>query len=471
MKKNPEDLFVIELDDQLLLLDEKHHKVEPLDDFDKVEEDVWVLSDLQSASPRFQWVETPPKYAEILVQRQLQEAGELEDGAQIITHWKQARGATATQIYFTAIQGKTYLTHGSRLRALEVHYLLVPSNALLFACLNHFAAEKGKKDQAERSKQKQRSKQKKNIQNIVAVLFEHGRHVDLLVGRVGQIIGAGRVSSFANTTEAKASFSTSVTAELSNIMESIPNDIDQIVYFNWLLPPPDSEKETFQADHTNWVDALGQQMQTQVKCLPVECYTMPDGTWLLASLSAALPYLSDSHSTATPIERMAYRTQQMMPLTVLSMLVVVLCLGTATLWLQMRNSLLQEEIFAMRNSSNSTQLVKVKPLNNSYQKVVNFIQNLDHWQRTPSYWMLLSELSSARANKLFFDRVTIQFDENVRALMTLTGAIESSFQTANKDHELFLAELTKRKFKVIKSNFATDVTQLTFEIELERLPE
>lgn len=470
MKKGADDLLVVEMEETWLLLDEKRQKVTPLEDFDTIEEDVWLITDMNGAIPRFQWVESPPKYAEILVQRQLQEAGELEEGARIITHWKKGRTATSSQIYFTAITGKTYLTHENRLNALETHYLLFPSNALLLACLNHFTLMRDKKERAESTGHKRRKKQRASLHDIVAIVFEHGRHVDLLVGQSGQIIGAGRVSSFADTAEAKASLATPVAAELRNIMEAVPNELSEIVYFNWLTPPPDSDMDALQKPA--WLATLATQIKAETNILPMHRYDFSEEGVLLTSLPEVLQHLSDRDATATPQERLAYRAQQVMPWTILIMLVVVIGLGTATAWLQQHNAILKAETLALKQTIfSANQPTRVTPLGDTHETVLTFVQNLERWQRAPSFWMLLSELSSARVDKLFFDRVTIQFDQKVTARMTLTGAIESSFQTANKDHEIFLAELTKRNFKVIKSSFATDVTQLTFEIELERTPE
>lgn len=472
MKKAPEDWLVIEMTEKTLILNKEKKTVESLENFEQIDEDVWVVTDFNNTPPRFQWVEAPPQYAEILAQRQLQEAGELEDGAHIIPHWKKGRGKTASQIFFTAIPGKVYLTHENRANELETHYLLFPCNALLLACLNHFVTAKNRDTQGKTSAKKPQGKKKKKLQKTVAILFEHGHHVDMIVGRSGHVMGASRVSSFAETTDDHASLSSSVNVELQNIMEATPNDIDEIVYFNWLLPKPGKEDEAQQKDRASWVITLAKQIQAETNVLPTHRYTMaPEGTLLSTSLPEALQHLSDNDSSATLMELLAYRAQQFMPWAILITLAMVICLGITTVWLQVQNATLKSEILALKNLSDTVTPTRIKPINKSYKKVVAFVQNLERWQRTPSFWMLLSELSSARVHKLFFDRITIQFDKNVKTLTTLTGAIESSFQTANKDHEIFLSELTKRNFKVVKSKFATDVTLLTFEIKLERAAE
>lgn len=481
MKRAAGDLVVLEMEEKTLLLDEQEKTVELLDGFGSVDDDAWIITDYDGAAPRFQNVDTPPKYAEVLLERQLQESGELDEGARILAHWKKGRGKTASQVFFTTVQEKAYLAHENRANELDSHYLTFPCNALLLACLNHFTTveekkeKKGKQTKEEKTdqkkEQKRRKKQKKTQQKIVAILFEHGRHVDLLLGRSDQVIGSNRVSSFADTAEAKASLSNTVGAELRNIMEATPQDITEIVYFNFLLPASDIDYATYEKEHDKWVDALAERSNVKLLKMEAHGYDLPEGGKLLTSLPEALQHLSDKDATLKQVGVLAYRAQQIMPIAVFAMLIIVVCLGVVAFGVQMQSATLEAEALALQEDKSAAQPVRIVPLNDAYKEVVTFVRNLEHWQRIPSYWMLLSELSSARVNKLFFDQVTIEFDENVKALMTLKGAIESSFQTANKEHEIFLAELTKRNFTIVKSKFATDVTQLTFELKLERAPE
>lgn len=473
MKMAPEDQLVVELDHQPILFNLQNNTLEPLENFDVIESDVWVISDFDDTPPRFMEVETPPKYAELLAQRQLQESGELEEGIHMIPHWKKERGKTASTVFFTAIPGKHYLTHESRASELDNHYLLIPCNALLLACLNQFTKITSldkQKEKQERLAEETSSKKKKKSAKVCAILFEHGRHVDLLVGRSGQLLGASRVSSFSNAPDAKELLTNSVTAELQNILEHSTSQLNEIISFNWLLLEAGSDLEAIQSNHGNWITQLAEQLQTSVNILPPKLLQLSEENAILTSLPETLQYLTESDSTASTIEIMAYRSQQIMPWTLFIMIIFALGLGVHAYWLQMQQDTLQAEIDTLQSSASPSMPTKIKPLNDAYKEVVVFIKNLERWQRTSSYWMILSELSSARVPKLFFDQVTIEFDKNVRAFVTLKGAIESSFQTANKDHEIFLAELTKRNFKVVKSNFATDVTQLTFEIKLERQP-
>ena len=473
MKKAHGDLLVVDMEEKLLLFNAEANTFEPLEDFEKILEDVWVITNFGNTPPRFQWVETPPKYAEILAQRQLQETGELEEGAQIISHWKKSSGKTTSQIFSTAIPKKAYLTHGNRAKELETHYLLFPCNALLFACLKHFTTAQPQDKQGATSQQKNKKsqkKKKKQSQKVLAIMFEHNLHVDILVGRANMVIGTGRISSFANTPEAKESLASSANAELRNIMESSTHKVDEIVHFTWILPKPGSDMDALQKNHGNWVTTLANQTQTETVIMVPQSYNLPKEEILFTSLPEALQHLSDSDSTATLVELAAYRTQQLMPWTILIMLVIIIGMGATTLWLHTHNTTLNAEYLALRDDSNAAKPIKVKPIDKNQTDVIAYVKRLERWQRASSFSMLLSELSSARVDKLFFDRVTVEFDADIKAIVTLTGAIESSFQTANKGHEIFLEELSKRNFKVIRSNFATDVTQLTFEIVLERPP-
>lgn len=464
MKKARWECLIIEMEHDLFLIDETKQTAKPLVNFDGIEEDAWIITDLNGTPPRFQWVETPPKYAEILAQRRLQEAGELEEGAHLIAHWKQSRSQTASQIFFTAVPSKVFLTHSNRADALETHYMLFPCNAVLLACLNHFSTLK------EATQITKKGKKTKALQKIFAILFEHGRHVDLLIGRSGHVLGAGRVSSFSDTPDARELLSSSVSSELRNIMESTPHTLTDIVYFNWLLSAPKGEEEatTTLENHADWVITLAHQVQAKATVVTPQCYTLPEKGAIITSLPNVLPYLSDSDATITPLDRLAYRTQHVMPWVLLITLLLIIALGSMTVWIHVRQAALQDEIATLQKGRDNVLPKKIQSMDEAYKKIVTFVQDLERWQRAPSFWMLLSDLSSARVTKLFFDQVTIKFDDNFTALVTLTGAIETSFQTANKDHEIFLAELTKRHFKVVKSNFSTDVTQLTFEIKLER---
>ena len=482
MKRSLKDALVVEVDGDLYLL--KPDSARPLDGFADVAGDLWLLSDFLNAPPRFLTVESPIAYAEVMVQRRLQEAGEIEDQSRVFTHWKKARSKTSTTVLCTLVEGTGFTPYENRIRESPFHHLVFSTNALLFACLSQLGSAK----------------------RVTAVLFEHGQHVDLLVGRPGQPLGATRVSSFADTPEAKMARAATVANELRSIQESASITVDELIHFGWLFPPPDprratgsmplplfaspapaardepeAEPETADGESsgliglheppspTTWVERLAEDLQTRYRLLKPQEFDLGEGNTLVTALPTVAGYLSDSHAVNGQGDILAFRLQRLMAQVTVLILLLSIGMGLAGMWLRQQAAGLDMRAEGLTATATSA-AVTVNPVDPAYKDVVGFSSDLARWRGAPSFQEILADLTQARMGRIYFDQVRIEFDDFAKASVTLTGAVDDSFEQASRDHELFLATLTGQGYRVVESRFAVNVRELTFTLKLERRP-
>ncbi|MBF0270791.1 MAG: hypothetical protein HQL98_01780 [Magnetococcales bacterium] len=483
MRKSLLDEWIVELDGATHRMHRR--SAELLDDISTVKGNKWIFSDFGGAVPRFMTVEAPVKYAEIVTQRRLLESGDSEEHARVCTHWKRARGKTSTELFFTVVEGELYSAYEDRAHDDPDHHLLFSVNALLYACLRAFSKNK-----------------------TVVVLFEHDRHVDLLVGRSGQALASSRVSSYGNTPEAKENQAETVGQEIRALFADLQGKPDLIVHFNWLAGVEQEDasltshsamsgktgfsgfgqtreasstatgwvgggeasslgKEQSRLMSAEWGHKLAKNFNVPFKPLKPRLFEMKDNAFVVSSIPEVLTYLSVADSSSPTLDRVRYQAQRLLPWATFITLLIVAGLYLGALALQRQATVLTEEANQLTDVKTMASL-KVDLLDPGYQQMVAFSDNLNRLKAAPSLQGVLNDVSGSLKGKIEFDQVQVEYDDHSKILMTLKGRIKEGFPQASQDHEAFIAGLTSRNYRVLKSDFSTDVAELQFTLKLER---
>ncbi|MBF0190019.1 MAG: hypothetical protein HQL99_02595 [Magnetococcales bacterium] len=485
MKKSLLDEWIVELDGATHLM--RRRSAEPLEEMSTVKGNKWILSDFGGAVPRFMTVEAPVKYAEIVTQRRLLESGDSEEHARICTHWKRGRGKTSTELFFTVVEGELYSAYEDRAHDDPDHHLLFSVNALLYACLRAFSKKQ-----------------------TVVVLFEHDRHVDLLVGRSGQVLASSRVSSYGNTQEAKENQAETVGQEIRALFADLQGKPELIVHFNWLIGVAEEDasltshsslsgktgfsafgqtreasasatatgwmgggessslsKEQSRLMSVEWGHKLAKSFNIPFKPLKPRLFETKDNGFVVTSIPEVLNHLAVSDSSSPTLDRVRYQAQRLLPWVTFGALLMVAGLYLGALALQRQANLLTEEANQLTDIKTMASL-KVDPLDPGYQKMVAFADNLNRLKAAPSLQGVLNDVSGSLKGRIEFDQVLVEYDDRSKVQLTLKGRIKEGFPQASLDHEAFIAGLTSRSYRVIKSDFATDVAELQFTLKLER---
>ncbi|MBF0427618.1 MAG: hypothetical protein HQL94_01735 [Magnetococcales bacterium] len=392
-----------------------------LDQISSVKGNKWVLTDFGGLPPRFMTVDAPACHAEIVALRRLQEKGEAGEDARICTHWKRARGKTSTELFFTLAEKDYFRVCEDRALEDSDHHLLFSVYALMYASLRTHSDKK----------------------NCV-VMFEHDRHVDLLMGRSGQVLASARVSSYANTSEAKENQVETVGQELQTMMAGKLEKLEKIVYFSWLSGEDNEDKSP------EWGRNLAIMFNAQFEPLG-------------SSIQDVMKSLTVADSSSSTLDSVQYLTEAFIPKILVVSLMIVAALLFGAFWLQWQTSRLNAEVKKQLNYASS---MKVEPVDPVYKKTVAFVNQVGHLQNAPSLHTLLADISAATNGRVGFDQVIIEYDELSKATVILKGRIPSGFDQASQDQEAFIRALQDRAYSVINREFFSDVTELKFTITL-----
>ncbi|MBF0371483.1 MAG: hypothetical protein HQL52_18740 [Magnetococcales bacterium] len=446
MKKSPSDALVIEMDGQPFHL--QGLQLQDIPELASLNQDKWLLTDFQGASPVFMTVEAPARFAEIVARKRLQESGEAEENVRILTHWKRPRGKSSTEIFCTPVKGELFGAYEDRALEDDHHHLFFSTNALLYAVLKHYSREN----------------------HTVAVLFEHGRHVDILVGRSGQVSHATRVSSFAASSEAKSTLSDSVAAELLHLMGEHRIRVDEIIHYGWLhqreISAEVSTADNGPSDPTQWVRQLAEGMGTDCQVIPMEVHALSGDERLETSLTSLLAHLDSDLSASSFLDRFRYRAQRWMPwVTLITLFAVAGLFFVGSIYQRQADALNQE---SARFSQVSAGLNQAGVLDPAFKEQVAFVERLHHYRDVPSLQQILLEISQSRSGPLFLDQVELAYDPQGQAIVVLTGRIETPFMAASQHLDRFLHALTQHPFSVIDSRLNTDTTHIGFAVKLLR---
>ncbi len=434
MKMRSNEHLLVELDGGLFQLGKSNGK--RLARATAVEGDKWLLSDLQGGMSRLATVEAPPRYAELVMQRRLQESGDVEGQAQVFSHWKIKRGQTASDIFYTAVSASDYSSYVDRAQDDPNQHLVFALGSLLYSVL------------------KQQSKRA-----TVAVLFEHDRHVDFVVGRSGRVFGANRVSTYSTAAEAKAGLEDSVAAELQNIERSEGVKIERLVYFNWLL---DHGEGT-----SSWVEPLAAAMTAKLLLTRSQVYALADGESVTTSLPQMVRYLDSGDAISSQNERLQYAAQRLVPAAaMLAGLAVAGLLGTAG-WFAQQAASIEADARQLRESTGlaSLETVTADP---KYADTLALAADLARLRNVPSFKGILGDLSQASRGNLEFTNVKVSYDEPERASIDFKGVMVAPFPQAKQDHLEFINALRGQGYQIVDSSFSTDVERLEFVVKMEK---
>ena len=154
--------YVIELDGVIYSL--KGNRLKQIKDLNGSKGEFCFITEMQETISRTMTVEAPVKYAEFVVRKRLQESGDFDEPVKVLTHWKKKKGKNTTDIFFTALPVRYYHAYLEKIRGNEDGILMLPLYAFLYNILKQIRSE-----------------------DPVAVVFQHGRFADLIIGNKKQI--------------------------------------------------------------------------------------------------------------------------------------------------------------------------------------------------------------------------------------------------------------------------------------------
>jgi hypothetical protein len=420
--------IVVELDG--LLYRRQGERLSQVPDLRDVEGGYLFISDLQGSMARSMMVEAEPRYVELLVARRLQEAGEFDEPVTVICHWKKKLGRNTTSIFFTAVPTRIYLQYREQLRENDHAVALYPLSALLFQAHKNVAGKRP-----------------------VALLFQHGRFVDLILGNRRRIYLANRYVAYDASTEQLTALWERIEGELEEAATEYRIKVEEVRLINWI-----------DADQTpTWSKESG----LATSRLEPEPLFFEEASYRLA-LFKPLGKLPLSASLSSPMERLMLLANRLsLPLN-LATLALAALLAAGGIFYRHQKTALEAELQQRRTALSRTLAAWPSPPSlHNYEAPLTFAKALATNQHTPEFGELLGDLSRAVGRGMLLEDIDVHY---VAAGLTVavTGRIEAPFKQAHDSYQRFLNLMQSRHYAVAEDQFDTQIRRSRFRIRLVR---
>lgn len=392
--------------------------------------DCRVVTDFQDAIARTMTVEADTRYVELMISRKLQESGEFDEPVTIIPHWKKRRGKNASDIFFTALPSRRYFQYKEWINEHPDHIILLPLQSVLLSVLKQYGKDRP-----------------------VAVVFQHGRFADVLVGTRSKIWHANRVVAFDESQE-----------QIRNLWETLRSDIDAVgvdqhqpvrkVYaVTWVdsSPLPD------------WPDDDGPDL------IPLDEQAMEiNDEWVRASLPQMIHRTPVRNAVASPKDRIFYGARRLIPVLNTVFLLGALILGGLGIWYQSVSSKYQEDIEAglRRVDAFHTNLsTNLQPVN--YQGTLDFLEQLWMCRNLPTYRQILSDVGQGLDGTLRIENIKADYSDDAVQIKAF-GTAEAPFEASYKAYQKLRNRLTRRGYRMIDERFDTRINASQFVVQFEK---
>ncbi|MBW1674162.1 MAG: hypothetical protein JRJ45_11070 [Deltaproteobacteria bacterium] len=417
--------YAIEIDGILYYL--SGNRLEQIVELNDIEGDKWFISDMQEAITKIMTIEAPVKYAEVMIRRNLQESGEFAEPVSIITHWKKKKGKSTTDIFFTALPTRLFYRYSEQIKEHEDSVLLFPLFSFLYYVLKHM-----------------------RHRNPVAIVFQHSRFADVIVGTKKRIYYANRCVAFDTSDEQISSLWSTVKAEIKTIESENRIKIEKVCFLNWI----DSGVEP------EW----DEDMENTFYCLEEEAIFFNEKEYHLSFLPA-LRMLSGVKGISSRTEKTLYYTQKWAPYLNALFLLAGLLLVAGYFWHNQKGDLLQKEVIALEGKKAS--LIQMRATQEiphiEYKETFSFVKDLASYQRAPSYKEVISDISVALSSDMKVDILKMDYSRN-DVVIEVFGIVKAPFGMAYKGYQSFIKILTQKRYIVKESRFNTEISNSEFFI-------
>ena len=427
--KNNNKQYVIELDGVIYHL--KGSRLKQIDDIKESKGEFRFITEMQETISRTMTVEAPVKYAEFVVRKRLQESGDFDEPAKVITHWKKKRGKNPTDIFFTALPARRYHAYLEKIRVNEDGILMLPLYAFLHNVLKQIHSE-----------------------DPVALVFQHGRFADLIIGNKKQIHYTNRCVAFDMSDEQIPVLWDAIRTDIQTAQTENGIKVNKVYHINWINSgdcPEWTENEKYESYHLE-EESLSYNNET--------CQT---------SFSMALKSRAGNGGISPWIEKIYHYTQQYTASLNILLFVLLLALSGGFFLCQKKTDLLEKELnqlnrqATMLQTENDLRAIPVK----TYEDTVDFIKGLAYYKDAPSYLLVMNDVTNGLSPDMETEILKIDYAKHTMSL-EIFGKISTAFNTAHKGYQQFISYMTSKGYAVIENRFDTDINDSKFLVKFTK---
>lgn len=392
--------------------------------------DCRVLTDFQDAMARTMTVEADTRYIELMISRKLQETGEFDEPVTVIIHWKKKRGKNLSDIFFTALPAKRYLQYVEWVAEHKDHLVVLPLQSILFAMLKKFG-----KDQP------------------IAVVLQHGRFADVLVGTSSKVWSAHRVVAFDDSEE-----------QINALWETVRSDIDA---------DGKERRQTVEKVYVaTWVDSgpmpqWSEEGDPQIIALD-EAVMEQDGQQVRASLPEMIFSTPAGHAVASPKDKLFHGARRMLPVLNAILLIGALIVGGLGLWYHAQSAGRQSRIQAVHQQLRQIRAKvpeNIEPI--PFESTLEFVQHLWSSRRLPTYRQILADMGQGLEGALRVKNIKADYTKD-KVSIKAYGTAHAPFEASYKAYQALRQRLSSRGYQLIDDRFDTQINASDFVLQFAK---
>lgn len=421
--------YIIELDGATYHLKGNHLK--QITDLKESKGEFRFITEMQETISRTMTVEAPVKYAEFVVRKRLQESGDFDEPVKVLTHWKKKRGKNTTDIFFTALPVRYYHAYLEKIRVNEDGVLMLPLYAFLYNVLKQIHSE-----------------------DPVAVVFQHGRFADLIIGNKKQVYYSNRCVAFDMSDE-----------QIPALLDAVRTDIQ--------TAETENRMKVGKVYQLNWIDSGNCQGWDENE--KYESYHLEEESLFFNnethhnSFSKALKSYSGNGGIAPAVEKIYHFTQKWTASLNIMLFVFLLAVSGGYFLCHKKTGMLKKELKQFHHQATVLQTetsLSTSPLQ-TYKDTVGFIKGLVYIKNAPSYLFVMSDVTKGLSPDMETEILKIDYTHHTLSL-EIFGKIQTAFNTAHKGYQQFISFMRSKGYTVDENRFDTDINDSKFLVKFTK---
>jgi len=408
------------------------NRLETVRDLKELEGDVWLITDMQDSITRFMALDAEHDFVDVIIRKRLQETGEFDDSISILPLWKKKNGKSSTDIFFTALSSRIYSFYSNLIHKRDEIMLLFPLYSVLFAALKRMRAR-----------------------NPVAVVFQHGRFADILIGTHKKVYYANRCVAFDTSDEQINKLWNTAKADISNVSKDHRIEISEICLLTWI----DSNVTSDWTNDSDFEVVFFENQDISYNGVTIQC-----------SFMTALKMLTAMQSVSVPQEKACYYANRWIScLNVMMLVAAVIFLGSY-FYFQKRADVLGNQIMALEGQITRMNVGRPGDIDREkFDQQFGLVKNLTLYRSKPSFKEIIDDLSAGISKSMEFEILKIDYiTDDVQ--IEVFGHIGAPFKTAYRGYQNLINGLKNKGYALQESRFDTDIRKSQFLLKLQRTP-
>ncbi|MDY7036131.1 MAG: hypothetical protein SV375_08235 [Thermodesulfobacteriota bacterium] len=416
--------YVIELDGSIYVCTE--NRLEVIPDLSPLNGETWLISDMGGAISRMMIVEAPPKYADVVIKKRLQESGEFDEPIEVIVNRKSKKGHNTTEVFFTALPSRLFYRYFDDIKDYSDGLLLFPISSVLYKVVK-----------------KTRSK------GPVAVVFRHSRFADILIGTSKRLYHADQRTAFDQSREQINSLWEMIREDIRIVEQENRIKVSQVILLNW----------TDSIEEPDWPDEGGPLL-----------YSMDTENWFLDnqrydfSFISSLRFLSCLDAISPTMEKTCHYLKRSVPFLNVVIFLLISFLIWGHIWFSR-----QAEDLAVYNQALNDRIYKLRQVYIApeipFRKTLDLLKDISYSRKTPSFKKIVRDVSRSLFSGMMIDVFKVHYTER-EIQIELFGKIIGDFASAHNGYTGFINRIKGRGYKVRKHTFNTDIMESDFLVKI-----